>query len=126
MKLTTQRQISLLARRPLELHHHKPLAIKTSIPKFEESFNPDRHYDPDKDRTEAAKLAKEYKREHKGAVRSLRKDARIDAARALKDKRERDEKYEKNQRRLLAMIQGEEGKEKNNYERERKWRKGKK
>jgi hypothetical protein len=32
-------------RRPLFLHDHKPLAIKTAIPKFEENFNPDKHYD---------------------------------------------------------------------------------
>lgn len=60
-------------------------------------------------------------------MRSLRKDAKIDAARALKEKRDRDERYEKNQKRLLAMIQSEEGGEKNKYDREREWRrKGKK
>jgi len=56
-------------------------------------------------------------------VRALRKDARITAVRELKDKRERDEKYEKGQKRLLAMIQGEEGAEKKAYDREREWRK---
>ncbi|KAG9592256.1 Nop14-like protein, partial [Aureobasidium melanogenum] len=39
-----------LRRRPLELHHHRPLPIRTSIPKFEENFNPDKHYDPDRER----------------------------------------------------------------------------
>ncbi|KAI4786560.1 Nop14-like protein, partial [Aureobasidium sp. EXF-8845] len=64
-----------LRRRPLELHHHRPLPVRTSIPKFEENFNPDKHYDPDRERADAAKLKKEYKRERKGAVRELRKDA---------------------------------------------------
>jgi nucleolar protein 14 len=122
-KLKAQLKSAHLSRRPLELHHHRPLAIKTSIPKFEESFNPDRHYDPDKDRTEAAKLKKEYKRERKGAIRELRKDAKVEAVRDLREKRERDEAYEKKYKRLVAEIQGEEGREKKQYEREKEWRK---
>ncbi|KAE9381504.1 Nop14-like protein [Stipitochalara longipes BDJ] len=112
-----------LARRPLELHHHRPLAIKTSIPKFEESFNPERHYDPDKTRTEAAKLKKEHKREKKGAIRELRKDAKILATQSLREKKERDAAYEKKYKRLVAEIQGEEGREAKAYEREKEWRK---
>ncbi|OWP01996.1 hypothetical protein B2J93_4622 [Marssonina coronariae] len=121
--LTTLLSHSRLTRRPLELHHHRPLAIKTSIPKFEESFNPERHYDPDRERTELAKLKKEHKRERKGAIRELRKDAKILASSSLREKKERDAAYEKKQRRLLAEIQGEEGHEKKQYEREREWRK---
>ncbi|KAH7417520.1 Nop14-like family protein-like protein [Cadophora sp. MPI-SDFR-AT-0126] len=122
-KLTALLNQSRLARRPLELHHHKPLAIKTSIPKFEDNFNPERHYDPDHERTELAKLKKEHKRERKGAIRELRKDARILASSSLKEKKERDAAYEKKQKRLLAEIQGEEGHEKKEYEREKAWRK---
>ncbi|KAK0100277.1 nucleolar complex protein 14 [Cadophora gregata] len=122
-KLTVLLDQSRLARRPLELHHHKPLAIKTSIPKFEDNFNPERHYDPDRERTELAKLKKEHKRERKGAIRELRKDSRILASSSLKQKKERDAAYEKKQKRLLAEIQGEEGHEKKEYEREKAWRK---
>ncbi|RKF71687.1 putative nucleolar complex protein 14 [Golovinomyces cichoracearum] len=114
---------SKLSRRPLELHHHRPLAIKTSIPKFEESFNPDRHYDPDKSRTELAKLKKEHKREKKDTIKELRKDARTYAIQDLKEKKERDAAHEKKFRRLVAEIQGEEGKEAKAYEREKEWRK---
>jgi len=64
-KLNVSLSIAQLARRPLELHHHKPLAIKMAIPKFEESYNPNKHYDPDRERTENAKLQKELKREKK-------------------------------------------------------------
>lgn len=112
-----------LSRRSLELHHHRPLAIKTSIPKFEESYNPDRHYDPDKERTEASKLKKEYKREKKGAIRELRKDAKSIAREELRVKKERDTAYEKKYKRLVAEIQGEEGRESKAYEREKEWRK---
>ncbi|TKA62554.1 hypothetical protein B0A49_11004 [Cryomyces minteri] len=114
-----------LARRPLELHHHKPLAIKTSIPKFEESYNPDKHYDPDRERSDSAKLKAEYKRERKGAMRELRKDANFVAREQLREKKEADKAYETKYKRLVADIQGEEGREKNVYEREKRARKGK-
>ncbi|THX31149.1 Nop14-like protein [Aureobasidium pullulans] len=114
-----------LRRRPLELHHHRPLPIRTSIPKFEENFNPDKHYDPDRERADAAKLKKEYKRERKGAVRELRKDANFIAREQLRDKKERDAEYEKKYKRLVAEIQGEEGHEAKEYEREKRMRKSK-
>ncbi|WPH02698.1 putative nucleolar complex protein 14 [Acrodontium crateriforme] len=104
-------QQSTLSRRPLELHHHKEQPIRMSVPKFEEGFNPDKHYDPDKERSEAKKLQKEYKREKKGAVRELRKDANFIAREQLREKRIRDEEHDKKQRRLIAEIQGEEGRE---------------
>lgn len=115
-----------LWRRPLALHNHRPLAIKTSVPKFEEGFNPDKHYDPDRDRADAAKLRAEYKRERKGALRELRKDANFIAREKLREKKERDVAYEKKYKRLVAEIQGEEGKEANAYEREKRARKGRK
>ena len=124
--LTILLQQARLRRRPLELHHHRPLPIRTAIPKFEESFHPDKHYDPDKDRSDAKKLQKEYKRERKGALRDLRKDANFMAREQLREKRARDAEYEKKYRRLVAEVQAEEGHEKKNYEREKRLRKGKK
>ena len=112
-------------RRPLLLHNHRPLAIKSSIPKFEESYNPDKHYDPNRDRAEFNKLKAEHKRERKGALRELRKDANFIARESLREKKERDSQYEKKYKRLIAEIQTEEGKEANAYEREKRLRKGK-
>jgi nucleolar protein 14 len=108
-----------LARRPLFLHNHKPLAIKTAIPKFEENFNPDKHYDPDRERAESNRLKKEFKREKKGAMRELRKDASFIAREKLREKKERDAEYETKYRRLVAEIQSQEGRAANEYERER-------
>lgn len=116
-------QNSRLHRRPQELHHHRPLPIKSSIPKFEEGFDPNKHYDPDRERAEATRLQKEYKREKKGALRELRKDANFIAREKLKEKKDRDRKYEEKYRKLVAEIQGTEGKEKNDYEREKRNRK---
>ena len=110
-------------RRPQTLHYHRPLPIKTSIPKFEESFDPNKHYDPDKERSEAIRLQKEYRREKKGALRELRKDANFVARQRLRDKKEKDSAYEAKYKRLVAEIQGEEGREANAYEREKRSRK---
>lgn len=123
-KLSIMLEQAFLKRRPMEHHHHRPLPIKTSIPKFEESFNPDKHYDPDRERAEASKLRAEYKRERKGALRELRKDSHFIATTKLKEKKEADRAYETKQRRLIAEIQGEEGKERNAYDREKRARKG--
>jgi nucleolar protein 14 len=124
-KLQRLLNLSRLSRRPLELHHHRPLPIKTAMPKFEESYNPDKHYDPDRERAEVAKLKAEHKRERKGALRELRKDASFIAREALKEKKERDVEYEKKYKRLIAEIQGEEGREAKAYEREKAMRKNK-
>lgn len=112
-------------RKPLLLHNHRPLPIKTSIPKFEESFNPDKHYDPDRDRAEMNKLKAEHKKERKGALRELRKDANFIARESLREKKERDAQYDKKFKRLVAEIQGEEGREAKGYEREKRMRKRK-
>lgn len=122
-KLGRMLSLAQISRRPLELHHHRPLAIKTYIPKFEETFDPDKHYDPDRERAELAKLKKEHKRERKGAMRELRKDANFMAREKLRIKKVKDEAYEKKYKRLVAEIQSEEGREANNYDRERKARK---
>lgn len=116
-------QVATLSRRPLELHHHKSLAIKTYIPKFEDDFDPDKHYDPDRERAEMAKLKAEHKKERKGAMRELRKDANFMAREKLRLKKEKDAAYEKKYKRLVSEIQGEEGHESKIYEREKAARK---
>lgn len=122
-KLDRMLRLAHMARRPLELHHHKPLPIKTAIPKFEDSFDPNKHYDPDRDRAELAKLKAEHKKERKGAMRELRKDANFMAREQLRVKKAKDAAYEKKYKRLVAEIQGEEGREANAYEREKQMRK---
>jgi len=124
-KISSHLSDSRLSRRPLLLHNHKPLAIKTAIPKFEENFNPDKHYDPDRERAEASRLRTEYKRERKGAMRELRKDANFVAREQLREKKEKDAEYEKKYKRLVAEVQNEEGRAANEYEREKRARQGK-
>ena len=109
--LQTSLKTTISLRRPLLLHNHRPLAIKSSYPKFESTYNPHLHYDPDRQRAEISKLQNEHKKERKGAVRELRKDANFVAREQLREKKERDEAYEKKFKRLVAEIQGEEGRE---------------
>lgn len=123
--LTSLQTTSITARRPLLLHNHRPLAIKSSIPAFIENYNPDRHYDPDRQRAELSKLKAEHKKERKGAMRELRKDANFMAREQLRQKKDRDAAYEKKYKRLVAEIQGEEGHEAKGYEREKRRRQGK-
>ncbi len=123
--LTRHLQLARLARQPLQLHNHKPLAIRTYIPKFEDSFDPTKHYDPDRERAELAKLKAEHKRERKGAMRELRKDAAFMQRENLRVKKQRDEAYDKKYKRLVAEIQGEEGRASNEYAREKEARKRK-
>ncbi|KAI1872896.1 hypothetical protein JX265_004728 [Neoarthrinium moseri] len=122
-KLDGLLQLARMERRTLELHHHRPLAIKSNIPKFEDQFDPDKHYDPDRERAELNKLKAEHKRERKGAMRELRKDASFTAREKLRIKKAKDAAYEKKYKRLVAEIQGEEGREANIYEREKAQRK---
>jgi nucleolar protein 14 len=57
-------------------------------------------------------------------MRELRKDANFIAREKLREKKEKDAAYEAKYRRLVAEIQGEEGYEKNQYEKEKRKRKG--
>ena len=112
-------------RPPLALHHHKPLPIKSSIPRFEASFDPDKHYDPDRERAQSQKLKAEHRKERKAVLKDFRKDAAFTAREQLREKKERDAAYDKKFRRLVAEIQGEEGREARAYEKEKRMRKTK-
>lgn len=120
-------QKAFLTRRPLELHHHRPLPIPSNIPKFQETYSLDKKsYDPDQERVEASKLKAELKKERKGALRELRKDSQFIAREKLREEKVASKEYHAKMKRLTAMIQTEEGAASNEYEREKRARKGKK
>lgn len=124
VQLSAAKTSHITARTPLLLHNHRPLAIKSSYPAFSESYNPLRKQrDPDEERAELNRLRQEHRKEKKGAMRELRKDANFMAREQLRDKKARDEAYDKKFKRLVAEIQGEEGRESKEYEREKRKRK---
>lgn len=106
---------SRLTRRFLELHHHRPLPVKTQTPKFEESFAPTKIYEIDRTKLEAKNLRAEYKRERKGALRELRKDSNFIAREKLAEKKRQDRAYQIKYNKIIVGIQSEEGREKNLY-----------
>lgn len=106
-------KFSLQARRPLRLQAHKPIPIATHVPKFEQtSSNYLRNRDPDHERNEAAKLRNEYKKERKGAIRELRKDARFLADEQQKKQKEKDKAYNDRMKRVFGGIESERAEEK--------------
>lgn len=90
--MSNQLRLYLQSRRPLKLQEHKPIPIPSYVPKFEGShYTPGKHYDPDVERNNMAKLRKELKEEKKGAIRELRKDARFLSAERNRIKDEKDQ-----------------------------------
>jgi nucleolar protein 14 len=114
-------------RKPLALQEHKKLAIATYAPKFEENFNPEKKsYDPNRQRQEINKMRSQVKQERKIALREMRKDTRFEARQQIKEKKESYAAYHSKMARIMNQINTVEGAEKNEYEREKKLRKGKK
>jgi nucleolar protein 14 len=106
-------KFSQQARRPLALQAHKPIPIQTYVPKFDmDSSSFLRNRDPDRERNEAAKLRSQYKKEKKGAIRELRKDARFLASVQQKEQKEKDTAYSDRMRKVFGSIEGERAEQK--------------
>ena len=128
-KLRSALSASQLARRPVLLHDHAPIPIPSTLPRLEadagaSAFHPAHRNDPDDTRAEAARLRREHRKEKKGAMRELRRDADFVAREKLRARREGDEVARERERRLVAGVQNEEGRERREYERVRARRRG--
>eukprot|EP00041_Stephanoeca_diplocostata_P020267 m.450923 g.450923 ORF g.450923 m.450923 type:complete len:633 (+) comp21522_c0_seq2:1288-3186(+) len=73
----------------LSLQKHRPVPLAALEPDFQTYFT-GRKTDPDKDRRELSKLKRQHKKEMKGAIRELRKDAKFIANTKLQEKRQFD------------------------------------
>lgn len=119
--LKKQAGFSLVEKKPLTMQSHRPIAIKTVAPKFDENYSLDRKsYNDAPEIAERRKLQAELKKEKKAAMRDIRKDSRFVAREKLQRKITQDSAYHANLARLERSIQTEEGAEKNKYEREKK------
>ncbi len=85
-----------------------PQQIKQYNPAFDDDFQPDRSLDPDRQRAELQKLKRKTKKEAKGAMRELRKDAAFLAATRQKEKAARDGYLEARGKRALAIMEEQE------------------
>lgn len=111
---------------PLTFQVHKPMAIPSNAPKFEENFNPDKKsYDPDKTRNEINKMKAQLKKERKFTMKEIRKDTKYEARQRISEKKKEYEEYHTKMARLFNQISTVEGAEKNKYEKEKKARNSK-
>ena len=111
---------------PLTLQNHKPVAIPSHAPRFEENYNPERKsYDPDVTRNEINKMKAQLKKERKFTMKEIRKDTRFEARQRIEEKKREAEEYHSKIARIYNTITTEEGAEKNKYEREKRLRTGK-
>ncbi|KAI9316021.1 nucleolar protein 14 [Dichotomocladium elegans] len=104
---------------PLRMQHHRPIPIAQHLPKFEERYSLDKHYDPDRERAEHNKLKAQLKKERKGAIRELRKDNMFLAREKAKQRKEKDEEYNKMIKGVMTLLETDQA-EKNRLEREKK------
>jgi nucleolar protein 14 len=107
------------SRTALTLQTRKQIAIRSFAPKFQTNFAPDKHYDHDHERSQAQKVAREYKQEFKGAVRELRKDAVYLNKIRLQNKKSSDAAYKRKIDGIMGNLAAQEGAMRG-YERENK------
>ena len=91
------------ARKPLALQNHKPIPIATYVPKFDAGYSFHKRHDPDGQRNADSKLKALYRKEHKGAMRELRKDNKFLAGEQARREAEKDAAYKSR----MAKVQGE-------------------
>ncbi|AMD20488.1 HDL256Cp [Eremothecium sinecaudum] len=121
-----QRMLNLNEHYPLTLQNHKPAAIPSYTPKFEENFNPEKKsYDPDRTRNEYNKMKAQIKKERKFTMKELRKDTKFEARQKIEEQKKSAEAYHAKMAHIFNQISTEEGAEKNKYEREKKLRNSK-
>ncbi|KAJ3275006.1 nucleolar complex protein 14 [Terramyces sp. JEL0728] len=112
-----------LKRRALQYQKRKAIPIKTYNPKFHVGYSLDKKYDPDRNRAEQSKIKAEYKKEFKGAVREIRKDAAFLGRAKVEKIKEKDREYKKKMDKIKGILAEQEGAMRG-YEKEAK--KGKK
>jgi nucleolar protein 14 len=64
---------------------------------------------PNRDQQQLSKLKFQYKKEFKGAIRELRKDADFIAREKVKQKREEDAAYQKKMNTIMGQLAEQEG-----------------
>lgn len=110
-------------RKPLTLQYHRAIAIPTYAPAFDENFNPNKHYDNNVHRAELNKLRHTLKKERKQTLKDIRQEQKFIAGEKIKETKQFYDDYHKKMSNIINSIQTTEGREKNEYDRERKRRK---
>ncbi|KAI8810102.1 nucleolar protein 14 [Cladochytrium replicatum] len=106
----------LLSRRPLQLQKRKAVPIATYMPKFNEKYSIDKR----EKRAQDQKLRAEYKKEHKGAVRELRKDAAFRARQTISQRMQKDAAYKARLNQKFGQLGNEAGETKDEKQKSKK------
>ncbi|KAI8811170.1 nucleolar protein 14 [Cladochytrium replicatum] len=106
----------LLSRRPLQLQKRKAVPIATYMPKFNEKYSIDKKAK----RAQDQKLRAEYKKEHKGAVRELRKDAAFRARQTISQRMQKDAAYTARLNQKFGQLGNEAGETKDEKKKSKK------
>lgn len=105
---------------PLTLQTHRKLAIKTLQPKFEDNFNPNKNYDLDLNKQEIDKMKKQFKKEKKETVKDIRRQNAFETNEKLSEKIKMYDEYHSKMANIVNLISTIEGKERNDYEKEKR------
>ncbi|KAI9246896.1 nucleolar protein 14 [Phascolomyces articulosus] len=104
---------------PLRMQSHRPIPIAQHLPKFEQGYSYDKHYDPDRERSEYNKIQAQIKKEKKGAMRELRKDNAFMAREKAKERKQKDADYDKYVKGVMTILESDQA-EKKRQEREKR------
>jgi nucleolar protein 14 len=117
---TLQRRSKLCSgsRVPLALQSHRPIPIPTYLPRFSMSHSFDSKNDPNHARSALNKLKAVHRRERKGVIRELRKEARTEAVVRSEEGRRRDKIYEERMKVAEGIMKG--GNDVGKWERDQK------
>ena len=116
-------EVAKATREPLRLQRVAPVPIKQLNPVFDMDFQPGSSAasrDPDRERAEAQKLRRQLKKEHKGAVRELRKDASLLASARAEERQEKTDYLEARGKRAVSLMEEQEANWKSQKKEKRK------
>ena len=85
-----------------------PKEIKQYNPRFEDNYAAGKDYDPDRERAERKRLQRQLRKEERGAVRELRRDAAFMANVRDEEKTSRQAELDASARRAISFLQQQE------------------
>jgi nucleolar protein 14 len=116
--LQRRSKLSSSSRVPLTLQFHRPIPIPSYLPRFSMSHSFDSKNDPNHARSALNKLKAVHRRERKGVIRELRKEARTEAVVRSEEGRRRDKIYEERMKVAVGIMRG--GNDVGKWERDQK------
>eukprot|EP00316_Scyphosphaera_apsteinii_P000451 CAMPEP_0119345648 /NCGR_PEP_ID=MMETSP1333-20130426/107596_1 /TAXON_ID=418940 /ORGANISM="Scyphosphaera apsteinii, Strain RCC1455" /LENGTH=936 /DNA_ID=CAMNT_0007358125 /DNA_START=77 /DNA_END=2887 /DNA_ORIENTATION=+ len=108
MALDQALQRARATRLPLRLQRVAPVPLRQFNPSFTTDFEPGRSVDPDKERAAHQRLQRQFKKERKGAIRELRKDATFLATERQRQRQQTSNYLEERGKRALSIMQEQE------------------